>query len=99
MARAKSAKAAKGAGEKRWKGAMTGGTDATVRPGMRMESARIATLRLMMAQEKGILPLERSATVATTTQQEPQTDIDLKQSWSISFLHSSRSMLNRQTIR
>lgn len=33
----------------------------------RMESERIATLRLMMAQEKGILSTERSATVADQT--------------------------------
>jgi hypothetical protein len=51
-----------------------------------MESARTATLRLMLAHEKGILPTERSATVAAQTQQEPQTDFELKQSPLISFL-------------
>jgi hypothetical protein len=46
----------------------------------RVESARIATLRLMMAQEKGILHTERSVMVAAQTQQETQTDFELKQS-------------------
>ena len=55
--------------------------DGRLRPSKgRMESERIATLRLMMAQEKGILPPDRSATVADQTQQEPQTDFELKQS-------------------
>jgi hypothetical protein len=45
-----------------------------------MESERIATLRLMMAQEKGILHTERSAAVADQTRQETQTEFDLKQS-------------------
>ncbi len=70
----KGRKVRQGAGGKR-KG------DGRPRPPMgRMESARIATLRLMMAQEKGILPTERLATVAAQTQQETQTDLELKQS-------------------
>ncbi len=55
--------------------------DGRLRPSKgRMESERIATLRLMMAQEKGILHTERSAAVADQTRQETQTEFDLKQS-------------------
>ena len=41
----------------------------------RMESTKIATLRLRMTQKKGILHTERLAMVAAQTKQEPQTDI------------------------